>query len=201
LLIISQIQSIANNINRLLGKVKVTDGTNDMPTLDAASRAGFVKVTDGTRTPECRGPKTAINNEPCLRVVAGMQAGLLSTGDFSALVCSTANRNLFVGLRHGATEMKLPTAGADVQGASPQTLLAAAGASTYNRIHSMTISTDTAGLITVSDGICRVYAAINTPVNIIFTNGKKQTTSNTAITVTNAGGGNVAAECVYNTEA
>ena len=29
-LIIAQIQSIANNINRLLGKVKITDGTQDL---------------------------------------------------------------------------------------------------------------------------------------------------------------------------
>jgi len=32
------------------GFVKVTDGTNTLPTLDAVGRAGFVKVTDGTNT-------------------------------------------------------------------------------------------------------------------------------------------------------
>lgn len=30
--------------------VKVTDGTNSMPTMDVAARAGFMKVTDGTNT-------------------------------------------------------------------------------------------------------------------------------------------------------
>jgi len=41
MLVISQIQEIRNNLSRLLGKVTVTDGTNDMPAMDSADRPGF----------------------------------------------------------------------------------------------------------------------------------------------------------------
>ncbi len=50
MLIIAQIQEIRNNLSRLLGKVKVTDGTHDMPAMDAAARPGFMKLTDGENT-------------------------------------------------------------------------------------------------------------------------------------------------------
>ena len=39
--VIAQIQEIRNNLSRLLGKVKVTDGSNDMPAMDTSARAGF----------------------------------------------------------------------------------------------------------------------------------------------------------------
>lgn len=47
MLLITQVQEIRNNLSRLLGKVKVTDGSNDMPAMDAASRPGYVRLTDG----------------------------------------------------------------------------------------------------------------------------------------------------------
>lgn len=39
--------------------VQVTDGTNTMPTMDAAARAGFVEVTDGTNTASVKAASTA----------------------------------------------------------------------------------------------------------------------------------------------
>lgn len=45
MLVIAQIQEIRNNLGRLLGKVKVTDGANDMPAMDAHDRAGFQNVS------------------------------------------------------------------------------------------------------------------------------------------------------------
>lgn len=44
MLVIAQIQDIRNNLGRLLGKVKVTDGSNDMPAMDAHERAGYQNV-------------------------------------------------------------------------------------------------------------------------------------------------------------
>lgn len=47
--VIAQIQHIKNDLTRLLGKVKITDGAgNDMPAGDAVTRPLFVKLTDGT---------------------------------------------------------------------------------------------------------------------------------------------------------
>ncbi|HOC93817.1 MAG TPA: hypothetical protein PKH33_15820 [bacterium] len=63
--IIAQIQEIRNNLGRLLGKVKVTDGENDMPAMDAESRAGYARVTDGERTAGVTGGDRALR---CSRV-------------------------------------------------------------------------------------------------------------------------------------
>jgi hypothetical protein len=63
--IIAQIQEIRNNLARLLGKVKVTDGENDMPAMDAESRAGYARVTDGERTARITGGDRALR---CSRV-------------------------------------------------------------------------------------------------------------------------------------
>lgn len=49
--------------------VKVTDGTNTMPTMDAASRAGFYKITDGTNTAAVKAASTpAVAADPALVV-------------------------------------------------------------------------------------------------------------------------------------
>lgn len=50
--------------------VKVTDGTNTMPTMDAVGRAGFQKVTDGTNTAAVKAASTApVATDPALVVV------------------------------------------------------------------------------------------------------------------------------------
>lgn len=63
--------------------VKVTDGTNSMPTMDAAARAGFHKITDGTNTAAVKAASTAaVATDPALVVaispnntVAATQSG------------------------------------------------------------------------------------------------------------------------------
>jgi hypothetical protein len=101
----------------------------------------------------------------------------------------------------GTTDVKLPTTVVDVQGASALTLLAAS-ASNKHRIFLLSVSADTVGLLTVSDGIGKHYCAANGQVVFDFGPlGQLQDTANTAITITNSGGGNVAATCLYSTEA
>lgn len=49
--------------------VKVTDGTNTLPTLDTASRAGFLKITDGTNTAAVKAASTSASaTDPALVV-------------------------------------------------------------------------------------------------------------------------------------
>lgn len=349
MLIIAQIQSIANNINRLLGKVKVTDGTNDMPAGDDPARGIVTRLVDrnqtelelcsssgavqtiqsasiiepfesitgftgsagvsnialsanhmglgqysvsfdksGTTSPVAYIQKTIPSTnlsscafEGCINWWVMIPSGILSNINFIYFAIGSDISNLwywpvyqtnlvegwnhiilsidsrstmgtgavltdityintyvqttspgvtFTGLlvdncifvrqfanqiidaynlgytnksliTDSTTDIIFPTSGADVQGASPQTLLPAAGAGKFNRIHSMTISCSVNGLITVSNGIGRFYTAANRFVNVQWPNGKKQSTANTAITVTNSAGGSVAAECTYNTEA
>lgn len=50
MLVIAQIQSITNNLQRLLGKVKVTDGTHDMPAMDDPGRAGWIQEKQNAPT-------------------------------------------------------------------------------------------------------------------------------------------------------
>ena len=76
--------------------------------------------------------------------------------------------------------------------ASGNNCMAAAGADIKNFVVQIIISVDTAGLVTFSDGIGSVYLAANTPFSIDFIPAKPQDTANTAITCTNAGGGNFA---------
>lgn len=88
----------------------------------------------------------------------------------------------------------------DVQGASGATLITATAAKKH-RLHSMVLSADTTGLVTINDGIGRFYITASIPVSVQWgTDGKLQTTANTALTATNAGGGNIACCGVYNDE-
>ncbi len=41
--VIAQVQEIRNNLERLLGRVRVTDGDNNMPAMDAPERAGWMR--------------------------------------------------------------------------------------------------------------------------------------------------------------
>ena len=95
------------------------------------------------------------------------------------------------------------TSVAMVSAASGNNILASAGASTYNRIYLLTITVDTAGLVTISDyTTLKFYLPANGSITIDAQHlGIKQGTANTAITCTNAGGGNFTAFCVYGTEA
>lgn len=50
-IVIAQIQKIKDDLTRLLGKVKVTDGAgNDMPTMDDPARAGWTQTKDNVPT-------------------------------------------------------------------------------------------------------------------------------------------------------
>lgn len=102
----------------------------------------------------------------------------------------------------GTTKVKFPTTAAMAQAASGNNLLAAAGVGLKYRIFLLTVSADTAGLITVSDFTnCKHYFAANGSITWDFGSaGILQGTANTAITITNAGGGNFGANVLYSVE-
>lgn len=63
------------------GFMKVTDGTNTMPTMDAVGRAGFLKVTDGTNTAAVKAASTAaVAADPALVVAISPNNTLTVTG-------------------------------------------------------------------------------------------------------------------------
>jgi len=68
--------SLANN-----WPVKVTDGTNSLPTMDVAARAGFVQWTDGTNTAAVKAASTA--------AVAADPAGVVALSPNSPLPAGT----------------------------------------------------------------------------------------------------------------
>ena len=104
-------------------------------------------------------------------------------------------------LTDGTTDEKLPTASVAANGASALTVIAAVAASKH-RIFRLTISADTAGTVTVSDGFGAVYLPALAHITIDFGRlGRLQTTANTNITITNSGAGNVSAHGTYSTEA
>jgi len=102
----------------------------------------------------------------------------------------------------GTTYEKLPTSTFATNGGSGLSAIAAS-AGNKHRIYSLTISADTAGTITISDGFAAIYLpATLVPVTIDFGRlGRLQNTANTAITITNSGAGNVSAHGTYSTEA
>ena len=104
-------------------------------------------------------------------------------------------------LSDGTTPIKHPTNSFAVSGASALTILTAS-AGNRHRIFNMTVTANTTGTLTISDGFGAVYAIIGTPIALDFKMlGKLQTTVNTNITITNSGGGNVSAHGTYSTEA
>jgi len=84
-------------------------------------------------------------------------------------------------------------------GASALTIVAAAGADNFNRVHSIILSTNNAGLVVLSDGLPSVQLAANGSRQIDFPQGWKQDTANTAITATLAGA-TLAAGVTFNVE-
>jgi hypothetical protein len=60
--------------------VQVTDGTNVMPTMDAVTRAGFYKVTDGTNTAAVKAASTAaVATDPALVVAVSPNNAVASS--------------------------------------------------------------------------------------------------------------------------
>jgi len=136
------------------------------------------------------------------------QAGIGGVNADAVTIAGNYSKGLVVGSRNYAwngaayDRMRVPTLTGTfaVSGASPQTCLAGAGAGKFNRVHEITFSADTAGLVTLADGMGVYYMAANTSITQQFKQGKRQSTANTAITITNAGAGNVTCAGTYNTE-
>lgn len=98
----------------------------------------------------------------------------------------------------GTTDEVFPTLSAVTSGASGANLLAAGSGSTKHKIFYMILSVDTAGTVTLSDGMGVHYMAASSNVIVDFRPiGFEQTTADTAITVTNSGGGNFSASLTY----
>lgn len=102
----------------------------------------------------------------------------------------------------GTTDETFPTTAASVSGASTDNLLAASTGTKKHKIFYMILNVDTAGTVTVSDGIGVFYMGASTSVVLDFRPlGLSQSTADTAITVTNGGGGNWNASLTYSTVA
>lgn len=86
----------------IIGSVKVTDGTNFMPTMDVAARAGFQKVTNGTNVANVPLNDGVIPyNQPALEVAAGLYA-MYGVNWYGLFLSDATNRNLNVRVRSGA---------------------------------------------------------------------------------------------------
>lgn len=103
----------------------------------------------------------------------------------------------------GTTDWVSPTSVATAEGASALTILAAGGAGVKNRIFEVLATADTAGELTISDSVGSIQH-ISAGGQIVFDfypTGIKQGTANTALTLTNSGGGNVSAIVKYSADA
>jgi len=124
-----------------------------------------------------------------------------TTGDYQPLITDASGR-LYTRaiITDGTTDEVLPTTAASVSGASGANLLAAGSGTTKHKIFKMILSVDTTGTVTISDGIGVHYMTANVPAYIDFRPiGLAQSTADTAITVTNGGGGNFSASLTYST--
>ena len=100
----------------------------------------------------------------------------------------------------GTTDEVLPTTAAVASGASGANLLAAGSGTTKHKIFYCLLSVDTAGTVTLSDGMGVHYMTAGETIPIDFRPlGLEQDTADTAITVTNGGGGNFSASLTYST--
>jgi hypothetical protein len=81
--------------------VKVTDGTNSLPTMDTVGRAGFQKVTDGTNTAAVKAASTAAAAADPSLVVAFSPNSALPTGS-NTIGALTANQSVNVNQVAGA---------------------------------------------------------------------------------------------------
>lgn len=105
------------------GFQKVTDGTNTMPTMDTAARAGFVQITDATNTASVKAASTA--------AVAA---------DKAVVVAISPNSNT-ADIRRGQT---LLFAKIDFAASGDNTVVAAAGVGLKNKVVSYVIVADAA---------------------------------------------------------
>lgn len=103
----------------------------------------------------------------------------------------------------GTTNIKLGALQAHAAAASGGNILAAGAAGVKNRIYLLQVSVDTAGTITIGDYTnLKFYAAANSTTTLDFGHlGVKQGTAATAITCTNASGGNFTSNVIYSTDA
>lgn len=131
--------------------IKLTDGTNTMPTMDTVSRAGFYKVTDGTNTAAVKAASTAAAaSDPALVVSQSPNStgnqNLTQIGG-NTVVTGGVNGSLGVG--------GLASSGAAVAG---KPVLVAGSDGTNAR----TILTDTAGRLVIAgqDSSARSIAVI-----------------------------------------
>jgi hypothetical protein len=101
--------------------VKVTDGTNAMPTMDTAGRSGFERITDGTNTAAVKAASTAaVASDPALVVaISPNNTPVLPNGAATSALQSTGNTSL------GNIDTKLPaTVGQKAMSASLAVVLA-----------------------------------------------------------------------------
>ncbi len=166
--------------DNVIGKIKIADstGTKIADVTDVGDPGGHrlaTSVHDG-------GNSITVDNSGTFAVQSTLQAGTAYVGK--------------VRRTDGTTDETLPTTAASVSGASAANLLAAG--SGKHKIFYMILNVDTAGTVTVSDGIGVFYMGAATSVVLDFRPlGLSQDTATTAITVTNGGGGNFNASLTY----
>jgi hypothetical protein len=96
--------------------VKVTDGTNAMPTMDTAGRSGFERITDGTNTAAVKAASTAaVASDPALVVaISPNNTPVLPSGAATSALQGTGNTSL------GNIDTKTPALGqAAMAGSQP----------------------------------------------------------------------------------
>jgi hypothetical protein len=100
--------------------VKVTDGTNSMPTMDTAGRAGFEKVTDGTNTAAVKAASTAaVAGDTALVVaVSPNNTPVLPSGAATSSAQTTGNNSL------SSIDTKTPALGQAAMAASSPVVIA-----------------------------------------------------------------------------
>lgn len=134
-------------------------------------------------------------------VIAGLDVGSGLFKNIHSYDTGTLNALIHIPIDAFGISAILPNLSFATSGGSPLTAIASAGAGKKNRIFKMVLTADTIGTLTISDGFGAVYLTASTPVTLDFnTIGQLQTTADTAITVTNSGGGNISAHGTYKTE-
>lgn len=107
--------------------VQVTDGTNTMPTMDVAARAGFQKVTDGTNTAAVKAASTAaVATDPALVVavspnntVAVKGAGTAGSPDTNVVTVQGIASGTAIPVSSTYANFQATVRGPDASGAAP----------------------------------------------------------------------------------
>lgn len=149
--------------------------------------------------------ETASNASPVLRVAlydAGNLAVTTDTsGDADATISRKLNANVYNYGFNGFSfdRIRVPDDIEASAGATALTILAAGGTDVFHRIFTIDISSDTGGLVVLSDGLPSVYLPANGVHRFYFPQGWRQNTANTAITATLAAS-TLAASVTFNGE-